>query len=105
VAHRVPHQNNGEDFPFRLRLARKLRGLSGFQLAEKLGLAKGQQYISAIERGNHQNVSIGRVAQIAAALGVDPRWLAFGGPAAPEGIEQVTLSERRARTRAGALAA
>ena len=60
----------------RLRRARKARKVTQVELAARTGVAHST--VVRIERGQARP-QIATVAKIAEVLGVDPRWLAFGG--------------------------
>ncbi|GAB2191756.1 hypothetical protein MAH1_33640 [Sessilibacter sp. MAH1] len=62
------------EYSDRLKYARKLRGLTQYELSEKSGIS--QQAISHIERGRN-GVSVSTF-HLARALSVDPEWLATG---------------------------
>ena len=59
----------------RLRRARKARKVTQVELASRTGVAHST--VVRIERGQAKP-RIGTVGRFAEALGVDPRWLAFG---------------------------
>ena len=60
----------------RVREARKARQVTQLELAARTGVAHST--VVRIERGQARP-QIATVAKIAEALGVDPKWLAFGG--------------------------
>ena len=67
----------------RLRQARKARRVSQLELAGRTGVAHST--VVRIERGQ-SNPTIETVEKVAEALGVDPKWLAFGDE--PERTEE-----------------
>lgn len=68
----APTQPIGE----RLKQARQAAGMTMEALGEAVGVTR--QAISMVESGDTKDLSIGRVADLAAALQVLPGWLAFG---------------------------
>lgn len=64
-------------FRDRLLASREERGLTQEQLANAIGLS-GRASISALEKGR-QGATLELCEDLARALGVDPRWLAYGG--------------------------
>jgi ribosome-binding protein aMBF1 (putative translation factor) len=67
-----------EEIGDRLRSSRLAAGLTIRELARASHMDKNS--VSDLELGRIRNPGVGTIADLAKALGVDPRWLAFGYP-------------------------
>lgn len=76
-------------FPARLRELRQQHGLSQGALAERIG--KTAQTVSLLESGK-QRADLDIVEALAAAIGVEPAWLAYGCECNNEQMEDRMLS-------------
>jgi transcriptional regulator with XRE-family HTH domain len=63
-------------FPFRLKQARTVRGLSRRELSLAAGFSAA--HVQHLEVGRSERVGLGDVEALAEVLLVDPAWLAFG---------------------------
>ncbi len=82
----------------RIKALRKQRGMTQYDLADKLGIAK--QTIFKYETGIITNIPYSRIVDIAAALGVEPgEILGFGEPSAesssPEGFISIPFISQK----------
>jgi transcriptional regulator with XRE-family HTH domain len=74
----------------RFRELRRIRGVSGVQIAEKMGVSKG--YVSLIESGKRTVVDQAKLLKLASKLAVNSEWLltGYGDPNKP--TDPATLS-------------
>lgn len=79
---------------YRIQQARRERGMTQEQLAERIGVSVG--YISQIERG-YSKVSLDRLSELAVELGCDMATLVGGAAPASVGYRQEELLEKYAR--------
>jgi transcriptional regulator with XRE-family HTH domain len=86
---------NPREFGLQVQRLRKDAGMSQMDLANKADLSRN--YVSIIERGDAQNVSMNIVSQIAVALGTTPATLIGESASAeqfiPPGLRQMALAE------------
>ena len=81
---------NPREFGLQVQRLRKDAGLSQMDLANKADLSRN--YVSIIERGDAQNVSMRTISQIAVALGTTPATL-IGESAQAEQLIPPTLRQ------------
>jgi DNA-binding XRE family transcriptional regulator len=74
----------------RFRELRHIRGVSGIEIAEKMGVTKG--YVSLIESGKRLVVDPAKLLKLASKLAVNSEWLltGYGDPSKP--TDPTTLS-------------
>lgn len=67
----------------RFRELRRIRGVSGVEMAEKMGVSKG--YVSLIESGKRTVVDQAKLLKLASKLAVNSEWLltGYGDPSQP----------------------
>lgn len=75
----------------RLYLARTKRDMTMDQLSAKAGIS--QPNISRLESGRH-DPSASTIAKLAAALSVDPCWLAYGTGTKPDWLSAKEVNKR-----------
>jgi len=86
---------NPQDFGLQIQRRRKEMGLSQEEFARQANLSRN--YVSLIERGEAQNVSVRIISQIAVVLGTTPSELidqtAEDERLIPPGLRQLALTE------------
>jgi transcriptional regulator with XRE-family HTH domain len=87
-----------------LRRARKKRGMNKRQLAEAVGVHPS--FLSRLEGGEHLRMSLERIEQLAAALGVPPDEIYVAARKIPPEVERFVLANlptvRRAMAKSAA---
>jgi DNA-binding XRE family transcriptional regulator len=74
----------------RFRELRRIRGVSGVQIAQKMGVSKA--YVSQIENGKRVHVDPAKLLKLASRLGVNLEWLITGRGDPSKPTESATLS-------------
>jgi transcriptional regulator with XRE-family HTH domain len=74
-----------EEIGERLRSARVAAGMTIRDLARASHMDKNS--VSDLELGRVRNPGVGTIADLAKALGLDPRWLAYGAPPLHSSVE------------------